>query len=370
MPTHQGQHDYIHGSPECTGVLLTNLGTPDAPTPDALRRYLREFLGDPRVVELPRPIWWLILNGVVLRTRPKRSAALYQRVWTEAGPPLLRLSRRQAQALQTALEARFAGPVKVELAMRYGNPSIESGLAALHEAGARRVLVFPLYPQYSATTTGSTFDAVARTLQRWRWIPELRFINQYHDDDGYIAALTTQLRRQWEAFGEPEHLLFSFHGIPKQYFLAGDPYHCHCHKTARLVTEQLGLPAERWALSFQSRVGPKEWLKPYTDHVLRDWGKKGYRNVHVICPGFATDCLETLDEIDRENRAEFEDAGGEGFRYIPALNDSPEHIQALADLVARHTQGWPETHPDWNATAVLEAQELSKRLALAKGASL
>jgi ferrochelatase len=368
MPKYAGQPDYVHGTPECTGVLLTNLGTPDAPTPEALRRYLREFLGDPRVVDVPRPIWWLVLNGVILRTRPRRSAALYQRVWSAAGPPLLVNSRRQTVALQKALMEHFSGPVKVALAMRYGSPSIAAGLEELRAANARRVLVLPLYPQYSATTTASTFDAVAKTLMGWRWLPELRFIQHYHDDPGYVRALAAQIRQHWQAFGEAEHLLFSFHGIPKQYFLEGDPYHCHCQKTARLVTEQLSLASERWTVAFQSRVGPKEWLKPYTDHVLKDWGKKKYQNVHVLCPGFAADCLETLDEIAHENRKVFEEAGGEDFHYIPALNDTPEHIQALVGLIERHTQGWPEPAPRWNANAALESQELSRRLAMAQGA--
>lgn len=368
MPRFIGEADHAHGAPECTGVLLTNLGTPDAPTPAALRRYLREFLGDPRVVELPRPVWWLVLNGVILRLRPKRSAAMYQRIWTEEGSPLLTISRRQAAALQAALRERFSGPVEVVLAMRYGSPSIAAGLAELRSAGARRVLVLPLYPQYSAATTASTFDAVAGVLMGWRWLPELRFVNQYHDDSGYIGALAGSIQRRWEVHGEPEHLLFSFHGLPREYFLAGDPYHCQCHKTARLVAERLGLAQERWAVSFQSRVGPKAWLKPYTDHTLRDWGKRKYREVHVVCPGFAADCLETLDEIANENRKLFERAGGAGFRYLPALNDTPEHIAALSDLVERHTRGWPETAADWRAEARSEALSLSRHLAMAMGA--
>ena len=348
MSKYQGERNYPHDSPERMGVLLCNLGTPDAPTPKALRKYLKQFLSDPRVVESPRWIWWLVLNGFILNTRPRKSAALYEKVWTEEGSPLLVISRRQEAALQKALDEAFAGPVRVALAMSYGSPSIRDGLGRLREAGCRRILVLPLYPQYSATTTASVFDAVTRELRTWRWLPELRFVNGYYDHPGYITALAAMIREHWLAFGEPERLLFSFHGIPKHYFLNGDPYHCHCRKTARLAAEQLGLEAERWAVGFQSRVGPKEWLKPYTDRLLADWGKKGPAKVHVICPGFSVDCLETLDEIGREARDTFLEAGGEEFRYISALNDDPDHIQALTDLVRMHTQGWPETDPDWN----------------------
>lgn len=343
MSRFQGIADFKHDQAEPIGILLTNLGTPEAPTKGALRKYLRQFLGDPRVVEVPRPIWWMVLNLVILNTRPKKSAAMYERVWTEDGSPLMEISKRQAKALQRRLDEQHGeSQYRVELAMRYGQPSIAAGLRRLRDAGARRILVFPLYPQYSATTTGSTFDAVSSELQRWRWIPELRFINQYHDEPGYIDALVKQIEVSWSTRERPDKLLFSFHGIPKQYFMNGDPYHCHCHKTARLVTERLGLERDDWELSFQSRVGPKEWLKPYTDKVLQQWGKKGVKNVHVVCPGFSADCLETIDEIAHENREEFLEAGGETFHYIPALNDTPEHIDALRSLVETHTQGWHE----------------------------
>lgn len=361
---YQNEPDFRHDAPEALGVLLLNLGTPDAPDVPAVRRYLAEFLSDPRVVELPRPLWWLILNGVILRVRPRRSAEAYRSVWTEQGSPLLVIARRQAQALQERLTARMPGPVRVELAMRYGNPSIASGLAALRGANARRLLVLPLYPQYSATTTASTFDAVTRELSSWRWVPELRFISQYHDSPGYVAALAERIRGYWAKHGEPDRLLFSFHGIPREYFLGGDPYHCQCHKTARLTAEAIGLAPERWQVSFQSRVGNKEWLRPYTDELLREWGSEGLAKVHVTCPGFSADCLETLEEIAVENRDYFLEAGGGSYGYIPALNDDAAHMDMLADLVVRHASGWPEA--DGGDDATWSHQVLTQRLERAR----
>ena len=343
-----GTPEYHHDSPPCTGVLLTNLGTPDEPTAAALRRYLAEFLSDPRVIETSKLIWWPLLHGIILRTRPRRSAAAYAKIWSEAGSPLLAISRKQAAAVAEQLAISCHGPVRVELAMRYGNPSIASALGRLREANARRLLVFPLYPQYSAATTASTFDAVAAELSTWRWLPELRLVNHYHDDPYYIEALVDSIRQFWAEHDRPERLLFSFHGLPKKYFLAGDPYHCECRKTARLVAEQLELPQDAWAVSFQSRFGPTEWLRPYTDKLLKEWGGRGISNVHVICPGFSADCLETLEEIRLQNRAFFQEAGGGDFSYIPALNDDPLHIQALTRIIAAHCQGWPEFSADWN----------------------
>lgn len=331
---------FRHDAPESLGVLLLNLGTPEAPTAAAVRRYLAQFLWDPRVVETPRPIWWLILHGAILRLRPARSARAYQAVWTEQGAPLLEISRRQAEGLQALLNAQLPGPVRLALGMRYGSPSIPEALEELRSVRVGRLLVLPLYPQYSATTTASTFDAVTRELSRWRWIPELRFINQYHDEPAYIAALVASIREHWADAGEPERLLFSFHGIPKDYFLKGDPYHCQCHKTARLVCESLDLPAERWALAFQSRVGTKEWLRPYTDETLKSWGVQGVRSVQVISPGFSADCLETLEELRVENRDYFKAAGGGDYGYIPCLNDRADHLAMLAGLVRRHAAGW------------------------------
>ena len=308
-----------------TGILLVNLGTPDAPTAKALRGYLAEFLWDRRVTELPRFFWWLVLHGVILRIRPARSARLYEKVWTENGSPLLSISKVQAQALQKSLGEEF----KVVLAMRYGNPSIASGLEELRNV--ERIMVLPLYPQYSGTTTGSSFDAVADVLKTWRIVPDLRFISDYHDNSAYINALIAQIKSYWDQHGVPEKLLFSFHGIPKRFVIAGDPYADQCHKTAKLVA--LGLEIENWEVVFQSRFGREEWLKPYADHRLRSLAKDGIKRVDIVCPGFSADCLETLDEIDRENREIFLKAGGEEFHYIPALNDSDEHIEALVKIL-------------------------------------
>jgi len=343
-----------------TGILLANLGTPDEPTPAALRRYLAEFLWDPRIVDMPRPLWWLILHGVILRLRPKRSAAAYRQIWTEEGSPLMRISRRQAEGLGHALRQRLPGPVVVELGMRYGNPSIASAMQRLRAANARRVLVLPLYPQYSSSTTASTFDAVAAAVKGWRWVPELRFVNQYHDESGYIEALAASIREDWEGREAPERLLFSFHGTPRRFHTQGDPYFCHCHKTARLVAGRLGLADDRWLVTFQSVFGREEWLKPYTIDTLRRLAKSGVKSVDVICPGFSADCLETIEEIGVENREAFEAAGGERFRYIAALNDRDDHIEALASLVQKHMAGWPEASPAWNAAA--EQAESEARL--------
>lgn len=362
---YQNETGFRHDTPEALGVLLLNLGTPDAPTASAVRRYLAEFLSDPRVVELPRPLWWMVLHGVVLRVRPRRSAEAYRSVWTEQGSPLLTIARRQAAALQERLSAQLPGPVRVELGMRYGTPSVDSALAELRAANVRRLLVLPLYPQYSATTTGSTFDAVTRELSTWRWLPEVRFVNQYHDERGYIDALAGSVRSSWAEQGEPDRLLFSFHGIPKDYFLNGDPYHCQCHKTARMTAETLELAPDRWQVSFQSRVGNKEWLRPYTDETLKAWGCEGVGTVHAVCPGFSADCLETLEEIAVENRGYFLEAGGKGFGYIPALNDGSTHMDMLADLVRRHASGWPEAGRGNNATWA--PNSLAQRLARASG---
>ena len=311
------------------GILLVNLGTPDAPTPVALRRYLGEFLADPRVTELPRWLWWLILHGVILRIRPRRAAKKYQTIWTENGSPLLSISQTQAKALAIALGDKFT----VALGMRYGNPSIAAGLEKLRQANSQRIVVLPLYPQYSGSTTGSTFDAVAEVLQTWRRVPDLGFISHYHDEPAYIQALVAHIKTYWAKHGIPDKLLFSFHGVPKRFVIAGDPYFDQCQKTAQLVAAQMNLSEEKWALVFQSRFGREEWLKPYTDHTLTALGKAGLKRVDVICPGFAADCLETLEEINQENRQVFLKAGGQEFHYIPALNDKSEHIQALVALL-------------------------------------
>jgi len=337
MTNYIGNSDFKHDTGSCTGVLVTNLGTPDAPTASALRRYLGEFLADPRVVEVPRFIWWFVLHGFILRTRPKRSAAAYRKIWTESGSPLLAISKKQATAIQKYLDDHTTEKFHVELAMRYGNPSIQSGLKQLQQANAKKIIILPLYPQYSASTTASTFDAVADVLKTWRNIPELHLVKHYHDTPDYIDAVAESITEHWQQTNRAEKLLFSFHGIPKAYFDAGDPYYCECHKTARLVAEKLNLDEEEWILTFQSRFGPKEWLKPYTDTTLKELANSGIKNVDIVCPGFPADCLETLEEINMRYRETFLTDGGDNFTYIPALNDRPAHINALTNIILNHS---------------------------------
>ncbi len=328
--------------PVKAGVLLVNLGTPEAPTPRALRTYLAEFLGDPRVIEYPRWLWWLILHGVILRIRPRRSAHAYQRVWTAQGSPLRVGSEALAAALQDELARRMPGPVQVALAMRYGQPSVKAQIERLQREGVRRLLVLPLYPQYSATSTGSVLDAVADCFKTLRWPPELRVVNDYHDDPGHIDALARSIEDWWRTNGRGDRLLLSFHGIPERYVKAGDPYLLQCGATARLLRERLGLSPSELLVSFQSRVGREPWLQPYTDATVRELAAQGVKRLDVACPGFAVDCLETLEEIAMQNREFFIEAGGKELRYIPALNDSRGQVDSLAALALRHMQGWPE----------------------------
>jgi len=314
------------------GVILANLGTPDAPTAPALKRYLREFLSDPRVIELPRWKWRPILELFVLPTRPAKSAEAYRTVWKPGGSPLLLIGRRQAARLAAALERRLRDPVPVVLAMRYGRPSVDDAVGELERAGCRRILVLPLYPQYAAATTASTFDAVFAALARRRDVPAVRTVRAYFDEPRYIAALAASFREVWKRGGEPRRLLLSFHGIPKRYAEAGDPYPEHCARTTDLVRRELGWGADRVFMSFQSRFGKEEWLQPYTDRTLEAWGREKLESVDVACPGFAADCLETLEEIDGLNREGFVHAGGGRYRYIRALNARSDHIETLADV--------------------------------------
>jgi len=335
------QQNFQHTQVGRTGILLVNLGTPDAPDRASVRRYLKEFLSDPRVVEGPRLPWWLVLNLIILNTRPGRSAKAYQKIWTEKGSPLLTISREQESALRESLKGRFGDKLVVELAMRYGSPSIKSGMEALRDQGARRILVLPMYPQYSATTTASIFDEVTEQARQWRWLPELRFINHYHDEPAYIAALAESVRQWRQQHGDADKLLMSFHGIPQEYFEKGDPYFCECQKTGRLLAEALNLDEGQWQLTFQSRLGPRQWLQPYTDKTLEQMGEDGVKSVQVLCPGFSADCLETLEEIAMENRDVFLEAGGERYEYIPCLNADKPHIDMLTGLVEKHLGGWP-----------------------------
>ena len=350
---------YTHGQAPGTAVLLCNLGTPDAPTPAALRRYLAEFLGDSRVVEIPKPIWWLILHGIILRLRPAKSAAKYASIWTPEGSPLKVWTERQAQALQGWLQQQ-GHHATVRYAMRYGNPSIASELDALKAQGVTRVLILPAYPQYSGTTTASVVDAVTHWTAKIRHLPELRFINRYHDDAGYITALAERIQAYWQEHGRPDKLVLSFHGVPERTLHLGDPYHCECHKTARLLAEQLGLKREQVQLTFQSRFGKAKWLGPYTEPTLVALARAGVKRVDVACPGFTSDCIETLEEIDMEARAAFLNAGGEQFHYIPCLNDSVPWVEAMGRLCEQHLGGWPTRQaPDAAALAASRAAALS-----------
>ena len=342
MPTYQSTPDFEHGQSESTGILLVNLGTPEEPTSSAVRRFLKPFLSDPRVIEYPRWLWWLILNGVILRIRPSRSAAAYQKIWTDDGSPLMIFS----QAIAGGIQAQLHETTNVELAMSYGEPSIDAAIDRLLAQGARRLLVLPMYPQYSGTTTASVFDAVARKLNGLRWIPELRFINQYHDEPGYIDSLANSIREFWKQEGRGTRLMFSFHGVPKSTLLKGDPYHCQCQKTARLVAAALELGDDEWILSFQSRVGREEWLRPYTDETIVELGQQGLDRLDVVCPGFSTDCLETLEEIAMQNAQLFLQSGGGSLHYIPALNARDDHVRFLAALIERHLGGWPQSYSD------------------------
>ena len=341
----QKEPPFSHGQAPRTAVVLCNLGTPDEPTAPALRRYLAEFLGDHRVVEIPKPVWWLILHGIILRVRPKKSAAKYASVWLPEGSPLKVWTEKQATLLRGYLGER-GHQVTVRYAMRYGNPSIPAVLDELKAQGTTRVLFVPAYPQYSGTTTASVFDAVANWGLKVRNLPEMRFINRYHDDAGYIEALAKKVRQHWMHHGQADKLVMSFHGVPERTLKLGDPYHCECQKTARLLAERLGLAKDRYQVTFQSRFGKAKWLEPYTEPTLISLAKQGLKSVDLICPGFTSDCLETLEEINMEAREAFLHAGGETFNYIDCVNDSPDWIRALANLTERHLQGWPTLQAD------------------------
>ncbi|NUZ10203.1 ferrochelatase [Pseudoalteromonas sp. McH1-7] len=316
-----------------TGILITNLGSPDAPTAKALRVYLAEFLSDPRIVEIPRLIWLMILHGIILRVRPKKSAHAYQSIWTDEGSPLITISKAQTAKIEKQLRDEGFNDIEVELAMRYGNPSIESGLEKLRNKGVTRIIIVPLYPQYSSATTGSTFDQVSKVLRGWRWVPELHFINGYHKHPLYIESLANSIKEDLEVHGEPEKLVFSYHGTPKLFLDRGDPYHCFCQQTTRLVVEKLALDKDKVITTFQSRFGKAEWLQPYTDKTLESLPSQGVKDVAILSPAFSADCLETLEELEVENREVFESSGGDKYRYIPALNDRDDHITAITALI-------------------------------------
>jgi len=335
-----GTENFDHEQKPRVSILLTNLGTPAAPQKKQLRAYLKQFLSDPRVVEIPRMLWWFILNLVILNIRPARSAAAYRTVWTEQGSPLRVHTQAQADALRERLTERFGERIRVEFAMRYGDPSISDVLQDMLSGGVRQLLVLPLYPQYSGSTTGSTFDALAEDFTQRRWLPELRFVSHYHDHPAYISALADSIRAYRKEHGSADKLMFSFHGVPQRYLEQGDPYHCECLKTGRLVAQELGLGEDDHLTTFQSRFGREEWLKPYTDHTLKALAGEGVKSVQVVCPGFAADCLETLEEIAVENRGYFIEAGGQDFSYIPCLNESEGHMAALETIVLEQAGSW------------------------------
>lgn len=336
MSRYVGQSKKIHDCTSKTGVLLTNLGTPDSPTAGALRRYLREFLSDPRVVEIPRLVWMVILHGIILRVRPKKSAKLYESIWTEQGSPLLVISKQQKAKVEHALTEKYGDNVMVDVAMRYGNPSIGNALERFQENGVNNIIVLPLYPQYAGPTTGATFDAVFNKVKTWRWIPSIHFQSSYHDKPLYIKALVQSITKHIEEHGKPDKLVFSYHGMPKYFLEQGDPYYCFSHKTTRLVVEALGFGKDDYVMTFQSRFGKAEWLKPYTDETLESLAEAGNKHVAIISPAFSADCLETLEELVHENKDIFIKAGGEKYHYIAALNDQDAHIDVMLDLIEPH----------------------------------
>lgn len=354
------QTQFTHAQADKLGVLITNLGTPEAPTRKALRPYLKEFLSDPRVVEVPKLIWWCVLNLIILNIRPSRSAHAYASVWSDEGSPLMVHSKNQASALRQKLEQDYGDNVVVDFAMRYGEPSVSNTIDKMLNQGVRKLLVLPLYPQYCASTTGSTFDAIAHDFSKRRWLPDFRFISHYHDNDQYIIVMTQKILAHWEKNGRADKLIFSYHGIPKRYLLNGDPYHCECHKTTRLIATKLGLQQDEYMTTFQSRFGREEWLKPYTDHTLMALPKEGVKSVQVVCPGFSSDCLETIEEIGIENRDYFLEAGGESYQYIECLNSDDNHIEMLHQLIKDNLVNWQIASSDDIKVRDAEASKLEK----------
>ncbi|OKY26063.1 ferrochelatase [Thalassotalea sp. PP2-459] len=331
-----GQDKSVHKRTAKVGVLLTNLGTPDAPEPVALKRYLREFLSDPRVVEIPKLVWWIILHGIILRVRPKKSAKLYQSIWTDEGSPLLVFMRRIRDKVAKKLMLEQQSEVVLDIAMRYGSPAISEALTRFQKLGIDKFIILPLYPQYGGPTTASTYDAVTQTISKWRWIPSIHFINGYHNHPLYINALTNSIQAHIDTHGKPDKLLLSYHGMPKHFLDSGDPYYCFCHQTTQLVAAQLGLLEGDFITTFQSRFGKAEWLKPYTDQTLEELAKQGCKHVAIISPAFSVDCLETLEELEEENREIFIEAGGEQYHYIPALNDNEDHVTLISDIIEQY----------------------------------
>ena len=327
----KGEQNFQHENQQKKGVLIAYLGTPDSPDVLSVRRYLKEFLSDPRIIEVPKIIWWFVLNIFILNFRSFNSARLYKSIWTDGGSPLLVNCIKIKEKVQKSLPSNY----QVALGMRYGNPSIKSALNELKEANCRDIEVITLFPHYSATTVGSIFDAVSTEIKSWRWVPSVKFLNSYHDNPLLIEILSKRIKKSFESQGKPDKLVFSYHSIPKKYFDSGDPYHCLCQKTSRLIAEKLSLEEKDYITAFQSRFGPSEWLKPYTSETMKSLPKEGIKSVQVVSPGFGVDNLETLQEIDIENKEYFEDAGGENFHYIPCLNDDDDHVEFLISLIGK-----------------------------------
>jgi len=368
MAYYNPEPPYQHGDQLKVGILLVNLGTPDTPTGKALRSYLRQFLSDTRVVEIPRTIWWFILNGIILVIRPKKSAKKYAMVWTPEGSPLIVHAKKQTQLLRGFLTQKIKSPFAVELGMSYGNPSIQSAIDKLKAHHCDCILVFPLYPQYAASSTASAMDAVFRVLLKMRNQPAIRSIRSYHDHPAYITALAESVQKHWQINGgKPSKLVMSFHGVPKAHLIGGDPYHCQCHKTSRLLAEKLGLDNDEYLIAFQSRFGKQEWLKPYLASTLEKLGKAKTKRIDVICPGFSSDCLETLEEIAMEGRHIFQNNGGGEYHYIPALNENEAWIHAMTEIALENLQGW--VSPEWDTAQAKKEAEITKLRAHALGAN-
>lgn len=337
---YERERNYKHKLKKNVGILITNIGTPNKPKRKEVRSFLKEFLSDPRVIEVPKLLWQLILRLIILNLRPQKVAKVYKSIWKKEGGPLLVMLNKQKRGIKKILKNKLKD-TKIEIGMRYGNPSIKAGLEKLKNQGCRRILIFPLYPQYCGATTGSTFDKVTEVLRKWRWVPEIRFINNYFENPTYINCLVKSIKDSWRKFGKSQKLVFSYHGVPKKYLLKGDPYHWFCQKTTKLVAEKMKLKKEEYITTFQSRFGPGEWLKPYTDKILEKLPTKGIKKVHILSPGFSSDCLETLEELEVENKENFLSSGGKRYNYIKCLNDGPQHLDMLALLILSHTKGWP-----------------------------
>lgn len=366
MAFYNPEPPYAHGNQAKVGILLANLGTPEAPTAQALRPYLQQFLMDRRVVEIPRFIWCWILHCIILVFRPKKSAEKYASIWMPEGSPLMVYTQQQKKLFQEALSQKIKSPFAVELGMSYGQPSMKSAIASLKTQGCDRILVFPLYPQYAASSSAAALDAVWRVLLKTRNVPAIRTIRHYHDHPAYIQALAIQVQAHWQQHGQPDKLVMSFHGVPKFHLLKGDPYHCECHKTGRLLAAFLGLSKDQYQIAFQSRFGRQEWLQPYLANTLQTLGKQGIKRIDVICPGFSSDCLETLEEIAIEGKHIFQEAGGDEYHYIPALNAQPAWIAAMTDIALEQLHGWVSNTFD-QTQADVEAKA-SKERALTMGA--